>query len=345
MRSISWLRPIALLAVALLSSQGADGSDGTLLWDRRSVLTFNEENDLFVNSDRHYTQGINLAYLHEDGHLPLGMASINEWIPSWGYQRQSARSGYSIGQSMFTPANLSSTQPIPGDRPYAGWLHGSWILQRSGQTASRRTPVQESFELEIGSMGSTSLARQAQRWVHDVRGFELPEGWRNQLRDEPGFRLKYERAYRWALFNPHQTLQCELIPWGGGVAGTIEDSLRVGGQIRIGVGLQNDFGIRTIDSLSTTGGGRSRNQPRNWSIHGLVGAEGKAVARNAFLDGNLWRDSLSVDKQALVGDFHAGVVATLKWLEAGYIHVFRTPEFRQQNQSHQFGSVYVKLLF
>ncbi len=38
-----------------------------------------------------------------------------------------------------------------------------------------------------------------------------------------------------------------------------------------------------------------------------VAAQGRAVGRNIFLDGNTFEDSRSVDKKPLVGDLSAGV--------------------------------------
>ena len=314
-------------------------------YDRASVLVFNEENDLFLNTDRHYTQGLRFAYLHEDGHTPLGMTMVNGWLPAWGFDLKSARSGYGVGQSMYTPANLNTVQRVPLDRPYAGWLHLDWILQRSGITHTRQIPVQESWELELGVMGSPSLAQQAQTWVHAIRGFDLPQGWRNQLRDEPGFRLKYERSYRLDLTDPSQDFGLQLLPWGGGVLGTVEDTLRLGGMLRMGFVLPDDHGVRIIDSLSTTSGGQSRRHPRRWGAYGFVGTEGRLVGHNSFLDGNLVRSSPNVAKNFIVGDVMVGFNVVLHSLELGYTHAFRTPEFKNQTEANQFGSVYVKIRF
>ena len=151
-----------------------DGTAAEPVYDRGAVLVFHEENDLFVNTDRHYTQGIRFAYLHEDGHMPLGFAGLNQWLPNWGFDVKSGRSGYSVGQNIYTPADLDSTALVPADRPYAGWLYLGAILQRNGVTRQRAVPVQESWELELGVIGPTSLARQAQTWVHEIRGFDVP---------------------------------------------------------------------------------------------------------------------------------------------------------------------------
>lgn len=329
--------------VSGMAAWGAWGADPA--FDRGAVLVFNEENDLFVNTDRHYTQGIKFAYLHEDGHMPLGMAKVNSWLPDWGYRPLTGRSGYSIGQNMYTPADLGSRDRIPTDRPYAGWLYVGWLLQRQGVTPGRAIPVQESFELELGTMGPSSLARQAQTWIHQLRGFDLPQGWANQLHAEPGFRLKYERAWRFHLGEPSRPLGAEFIPWGGFAAGTIEDTLRSGGIARVGWNLPDDFGVRTIDSLSTTGGGVSKGSPSHWGGYVFAGVEGRWVGRNGFLDGNLSGHSQSVRREWLVGDALIGFNLVFHHLEVGYTHVFRSPEFDAQTEYNEFGSVYAKIRF
>lgn len=339
-----WItRALGGLVLALWGA--IDGAAAEPVYDRGAVLVFHEENDLFVNTDRHYTQGIRFAYLHEDGHMPLGFAGLNQWLPTWGFDLKSGRSGYSVGQNIYTPADLDSTALVPADRPYAGWLYLGAILQRNGVTRQRAVPVQESWELEMGVIGPTSLARQAQTWVHEIRGFDVPRGWRNQLRDEPGFRLKFERAYRYNVVPPDGVLGVEFLPWGGVALGTIEDSLRIGGMFRCGFLLPPDFGVRTIDSLSTPGGGSSKSARRRWGAYLFAGAEGRLVGRNAFLDGNLYRSSHDVGRRHFVGDFLFGAAMTVRPFEFGYVQIMRSPEFGDQTEHNEFGSIFVKILF
>lgn len=264
---------------------------------------------------------------------------------AWGFRELSARSGYSVGQNMYTPGDISAVNSLPQDRPYAGWLYVGALLQRNGVTSTHSIPVQESWEFEFGAMGAPSLARQAQIAVHQLRGFDLPKGWVNQLHDEPGFRIKAERAYRFRLLSQSQRFGGELIPWAGFAAGTVDDTARVGGIARFGFLLPDDFGIRTIDSLSTTSGGHSRSHDPVWGAHVFAGTEGRFVGRNAFLEGNLWRNSQNVSKNWLVGDAFIGFNVVFHHFEFGYTHVFRSPEFHQQSEHNEYGSVYAKISF
>jgi len=73
--------------------------------------------------------------------------------------------------------------------------------------------------------------------------------------------------------------------------------------------------------------------------------DGRAVARNVFLDGNTWRESRSVDKETLVGDLQWGAAVTWKGVRASYTHVRRTREFETQGPSSDFGAFAVSVAF
>ncbi|MEP6664256.1 MAG: lipid A deacylase LpxR family protein [Verrucomicrobiota bacterium] len=341
MRPILFLTPFATFTAFFLTTTISLAEQ---TYDQGPVFSFIEENDLVVNSDRHYTQGIKLAYLHSDGFLPFGTSNLNELLPAWGYEKKVAKFGYEIGQNIYTPSDLDVKNPLLNDRPYAGWLYAGVILQRRGVMFSK-TPMLESFQLDFGVIGPTSLAEDAQEWVHRIRGFDQPRGWRNQLHDEPGIEFKYQRTARFAWSKLHP-FDVEFLPDAGFSLGNIETTARVGGELRCGVNLPDGFGVQTIDSLTTASGGYSVSQTTSpWGFYFYGGSEGKAVLHNAFLDGNLFRSSASVKKEYLVGDLKAGLVFVLNRIELGYTFVFRTPEFHGQTASDSFGSLFLKAKF
>jgi hypothetical protein len=69
-----------------------------------------------------------------------------------------------------------------------------------------------------------------------------------------------------------------------------------------------------------------------------AGVDGRAIARNIFLDGNTFRDSRSVDKEPFVGDLHWGVVLAWRRVRVSYTHVVRTREFTTQGKHDEFGA-------
>lgn len=71
----------------------------------------------------------------------------------------------------------------------------------------------------------------------------------------------------------------------------------------------------------------------------FAGADGRAVARNIFLDGNTFRDSPSIDKEHFVADLSAGLALTFERVRISYTVVYRTKEFQGQDDNDLFGSV------
>ena len=322
-------------AAALATATAAD-------FDQGAVFTLIEENDLVVDTDRHYTQGIKVAYLHDDGAMPQWVHGLSDWLPSVAYSPRVARIGFELGQNIYTPADTHTTDPIPKDRPYAGWLYAGFTLQRRGFTADI-WPTLESFELQLGIIGPESLAKEAQTWVHEIRGFDLPQGWANQLNTEPGVALRYWRGLR---LSPSDAVShyFDVIPHVGASLGNVETSFRVGGTARLGVNLPDSFGVQTISSLVTTEGGWSPGRPGSqWGIHGFSGFEGWLVAHTVFLDGNLWQHSQSVPRETTVIEWKSGVALTFRHAELALAYVYRSREFEGQELSNGYGSLSMKI--
>lgn len=338
------LRRLALLLLLLVLVLGWPSSGAAQWIDQGPVFTLIEENDLVVNTDRHYTQGLKLSYLQADGNVPGWARRLAETIPRLGFDVDTNRFGYVLGQSIFTPADLSAVQLLTKDRPYAGWLYTGVILQRRGTWAGQ-WPVLESFQVDLGIIGHHSLADEAQTVVHEFRGFDPPRGWGHQLHDEPGLALKYQRSW---LFSPapQGPRYLDLIAQAGLSVGNVETSLRAGGILRVGLQLPDDFGVSTISSLTTTDGGWSPSRVGGrWGAYVFAGVEGWAVLYTAFLDGNLFRHGPHVDKEPFVAEWKGGGVLALDRLDVALTYVHRSREFMSQQKDHGYGSLAVKLKF
>lgn len=335
-RAIGWALGIIFLDAI---HAGAD------VIEQGPVLSLTEENDLFVKTDRHYTQGIRLAYLAPDQFFPFGPTNFYSKLPPLGLEESVGKFGFSIGQNIYTPSDILSPAPQPSDRPYAGWLYVGAILQRRGVSLAD-LPTMEELDVELGMIGPWSLAKDAQIWVHQIRSFDIPRGWGFQLKNEPGLRIKYQRSIRLPVFGS-KIFAGEFLPHAGFSFGNVETSFRVGGLFRMGFYLPDDYGPQTIDSLGTGGSGRAMKRELRsiWSAYTFAGLEGRTVAHNVFLDGNLFRRSPNIDKEIVVGDFKMGFGCAYRALEAGYVYVWRSPEFKGQLADDAFGSVFIRLRF
>ena len=339
----SWLGfPVGLGLAALLLAPFALCAAG-----QGPVFTITEENDLFYDTDRHYTQGLKFTYMFGEEAAPDFAMRWATNLPSFGYEVQSATVGFSLGQSIFTPSDYSTTTLLPNDRPYAGWLYAGLILQRYGtnrflgQFFGQHRAL-ENLEMSLGVVGPWALGEEAQTWVHRLRGFDLPQGWDNQLENEPAIQLRYTRMWNHRTPGGWDPFAIDLIPHWGLNVGTVHVFANAGATLRLGLNLPLDFGTTTIDAPTVeAGAGRSSR----WGFYVFAGVDGRAVAWNTFLDGNLFQDSHSVDKEYFVADLKLGAVLVLKRVELGYTYVRRTHEFEGQTQEDAFGSVSLKWKF
>ncbi|GGO83241.1 membrane protein [Marinobacterium nitratireducens] len=332
----------AILLAALLPSavQAADDSPWT--------FSFFLENDLFAETDRHYTNGVRFSavspdidnYLY-DPRLPQWVREVNDWFEPF-YPVPESRSDeihrnivLTAGQLIYTPEDIDRTSLDPDDRPYAGWLYGG-----VGYHAKTRDKL-NSVGLNFGVVGPAALGQEAQDLVHDLRGFDKFQGWDNQLENEPGLQLVYEHKSRLRNLPGGSPWGSDLIWHAGGSLGNVATYVNAGAELRAGWQLPDDFGTSAL----RPGGDNSapgRRDPRingGFGVHAFLSLDGRWVLRDIFLDGNTWRDSHSVDKEPLVGEAAYGVSAVYRRWKVSYAQVRRSREFEGQAKGNSYGSL------
>lgn len=275
-------------------------------------FTLVEENDFLFfakGSDQHYTQGAVLSYLSP---MLSGQDVASQFYNGISSVLPIFQDGPGVGrkfdvvfgQSIFTPRVYRTFPLDPRDRPFAGWLYtgGSLLQETDGK-------MLENFELLAGVVGPDSLADVTQQDFHDLIGFnnkQLAQTWKTQIKNEPGFALTYERKWRmWqsSLFG----FETEVVPEVGITAGNVLTYGEGGVTFRIGRDLGVDYGpLHARPSLSGTPWFDANRLVDPWGWYLFAGLQGRAVARNIFLDGNTFENSRSVDKEILVGDASVG---------------------------------------
>jgi hypothetical protein len=334
-----------LLAIVLQSPAAGAGKD-----EAGGTLGLYLENDLFAGTDRHYTSGTKLSWSSHDleqlsdsryANPLLPLFNILPYINRKDYQKNLV---FALGQNIYTPVDTDSHELIDDDRPYAGWLYlGVGVVWKNGL-------VRNSLVLDIGVVGPWSYAEETQRMIHDLRGFENPNGWDNQLGNEIGFTLVYERMWRWPEHEQRSGFDWEILPHAGAAVGTVRTFANVGAELRAGLNLPDDFGTSSIGPAATTstpvdgmmGADRSRF---DLGAYLFVRVDGRAVARNIFLDGNTFEDSHSVSSNPLVADLSAGAAINYKNTKLSYALVYRTKEFKGQDEGQVFGAVSLNWTF
>ena len=306
------------------------------------------ENDLFGETDLHYTNGIRVSCISpdltsylKDERLPPWVSEVNERLHFFHRlkdkddPRIKRNLVISLGQLMFTPSDKEEREIIQDDRPYAGYLY-------LGFAYHIRDDIQlDTLEFNIGMVGPASLAEHSQDFVHDLRSIDKFNGWDNQLENELGLQFVYEHKHRFKLTDqwPHQ----DFITHGGISLGNVATYLNFGGEYRIGWQLPEDFGtaaVRTGGDNSAPGDGDIRHCGQ-WicGLHGFISFDGRAVARDIFLDGNTFEGSHSVDRKPVVADVAIGFSFLVGGWKISYAKVFRSKEFEEQENAHEYGSL------
>lgn len=330
------LLPLILALSVLFSPPARAEHDG-------AVWVVQMENDFFTqltNTDRHYTSGLRISRVSAPGTVPGWLGAMAR-VPSLfgpGGEPDSQRWAVSVGQSLFTPDDTDAVALVPDDRPYAGWAYLGFSVHSiyEGALGAGR---QDLFAVEAGIVGPSALGEQTQNSFHDLIGSALSFGWDNQLDDEPGLQFIFERKWRsrHADTGSQGKYEADVIPHISASLGNVMTEVGVGGLVRFGQNLQDDFGPPRIRPGLPGSEAFDVQGKLDWYL--FSGVEGRAVARNIFLDGNTWKDSHSVDRRPFVADMQVGFAVLFKHTRVTYTHVFVSPEFNEQRQWDQFGAL------
>jgi hypothetical protein len=246
-----------------------------------------------------------------------------------------------LAMEIYTPDDIESLTLVEDDRPYAGWAYTGVVRYDThlDPDSTARRDVETEVELDVGLVGPIAQAEAFQDRLHYLFGGEAPDGWDNQLENEPGVILRGRHARREAYregLGPGG-LAWDVLSLVGGAVGNIDTHASAGGSMRVGFNLPRSFGVASGDrSRLLPGRARSEDEPASLYVH--VDVEGRLVLRNLFLDGNTFRDSHSIDKDELVGSLRAGVSWEWGAWRLGYAWTRRGEEFEGQDESQTFGA-------
>jgi lipid A 3-O-deacylase len=326
----------ALAGVLAAAAAGAAQAQTQAGAPEKSTFSVLFENDIFYNTDHDYTNGVALSYSPAPSDTPQWAIDAARALPFFTEQGD-VRTRYALGQDIYTPQDITLANPPAGERPYAGFLYGSMGLVDDSGTHL------DQLQVTLGIVGPDSLAEETQKWVHGLINDRKPMGWSTQLHDEPGVIINYERAIK---VIPPQTFLggvFDIEPHWGIAVGNIYDYVNAGAMARFGFNLPKDYGPMRIDPSLP---GTDYFEPTaGVGAYVFAGVDGRAVARNLFLDGNSFEDSRSVDKFNLVGDFVTGAAVTFDSFRIAFTHVIRSREYKTQASQDQFGAVDVTVRF
>jgi hypothetical protein len=227
-----------------------------------------------------------------------------------------------VGQEIYTPRQ-DAPAPVPGERPYAGWLHatGAAVAVRAGRTRT--------LAVTAGVTGPPSLARPVQDGVHRLMRNQPQLGWAHQLRAGAGVEVAYAEVRRGERRVGGSGIAAVRGQWGA-TLGTVRAGLGVGGDGTLGL-----------------------RGPRPWSpaepeverpprAYLLGGVRQDWVLRDAFVEGRGAR--AGAVRRPLVPQGEVGGGYRWRALAVEYRHVVRGRAYRAQPAAHAVGSVRVTVL-
>ncbi len=288
-------------------------------------------------SDRHYTNGAALNFAYQ----PDWAQALAAHMPFAGqFGEASTAAGFTIGQLMFTPNNLDTRRALPDDWPYSGYLYAGLYWQRSKDLSDSWRTL-DHFQLDVGLVGEASLAEEAQKFIHDWRNLQNPNGWDNQQGDAAS--VQFTLRKKWLLNVPlgggdlegSGGWSLQVIPQVGAAVGTVFRHLEGDAILRLGWNLPDGFGPGRLADLPDATAGLTPG----WSFYGFGRVGGKIVEHNQMFEGR----GFEVDEETFTSDWQAGLALLYGWetftAELVYSQTFLSEQFQGQELRDSFGGL------
>jgi lipid A 3-O-deacylase len=318
-----------LIALTLATACGAaHASEETSQGEAGTYVSVTVDNDFFAGYDQHYTNGIQVAFSADRMALPKALRLLPPL--SWSADPHIT---FAFGQRIYTPIDTDRVQPDPRDRPYGGWAYAlADVRVRTGN-------VVDSVQLSLGVIGPLSLARQTQNTYHKLIGADESKGWDSQIGNAPALLLGYERMWPALQRARYGGFTVDVTPRVGATVGNVYTYANAGAVVRFGQNLPDDFPVTNISLGPPRDGFRPTGSGAGWYV--WAGTEARLVGWNAFLDGNLFSNGPSVNREPFGYDVQIGAAVLWKKARVGFTFVSRGKEFETQAGRDKFGQLTV----
>lgn len=267
------------------------------------------ENDLFFDTDRFYTSGVQLSIKRSRDARGAVARGLTRGACAWFGCEDSVllTSQTNYGQLIYTPSNITISAPQPQDRPWAGLLYVEQIYALLSPDQRTLTTL----TAQAGVTGPASLSEQAQKLFHKIIDRPEPKGWDNQIGGTLALTASAER--RSAIDSLSAALPGDV-------------RLNTAGYWRLAVG--NTMTYAAVGLAVVVGKNLPPVSPPppgigNKLVQDAAGAtacmlswlqctafaavETRLMGRNIFLDGRLVGDDPSVQRRKVVTDLMMGV--------------------------------------
>ena len=288
-----------------------------------NYFRLNYDNDFFSATDRYYTQGILVSFIHpivKYSPLSKTLIKLNDAINYYGLHAQ---------QDCFTPKSIRIDTIYFGERPYTGTV----FISHSLNSLSKKKRLLLQTQLDIGGIGKYSRCEDEQKAIHKALLNIRPLSWEYQLANDfvINYRIKFEKGI---IYKKNFELM-------------LNANLRLGTLYTdIGTGLNARIGI--FDAYFTNLGLSKDLTTKKFKIYGIIKANAKLVAYNATLQGGLFSKSIYVlnldNVSRFVADGQIGIVMANRRFSLEYSKTYITPEYHT-GVDHGWGKCVVTFCF
>ncbi len=158
----------------------------------------------------------------------------------------------------------------------------------------------------------------------------------------------YEYRHKFRLAGERDTWSVEGLPLAGGWLGNMLTQAQIGGVVRAGYNIPDDFGPTLVRGMGEMPPPRRSEKPKSnadWGFSVYGGGVANLVLRDITLDGNTFEDSRSVDKKWFVPAEGVGICVGNRHFQTSFTYVFWGEEFAHEQKHTQYGAITASYLF
>jgi len=271
-------------------------------------LELSISNDKIADKDYYYTNGVYISYKR---------VVENNFLSS--NKEDKLQYALTIGNEIYTPKNISSSNVRDFDRPYAGWLLGKYELMSINE---KNIYI---IALETGITGRESFSGRLQTWYHNFFGIDSSPTWTEEIAFKVLFNLKAAYIFNWEL-NTKNVLNYGIT----GSLGTKDNFLE--NDIRYVFGKFNP--LKNTSRIGAIGATNSKE------FYGYISIAHRYVAHNALIQGSLFRDEVlfttSIENHLLKLEIGSAIKVKRNIFRIAFIYNSRETPLAA---SHSYGTI------
>ncbi len=287
-------------------------------------LSIKSDNDLYSSKkrDRYYTSGLFLSFKYLN-------KKKNKKALKKVYEIQ-------VGQQLYTPQVSTVALLSEHDRPFAGYLYGSFGFSNFYKNKSI-------FKIssQIGTIGTNAFGEEIMSAIHKTYGFNLPVGWKYQIAN--AFTLNINANYIKNI--PETIIPNTSIDWINSVnIGSIFNNLSTALNFKIGLTPLKEFN-KTISYSGNIGAKKHNNKEFFIYLKPNI----TYTSYDATIQGSFFNKSSPVTYKIkpIVFSSEIGLFYAIKRIQIGYTFNIHSKKLRSENvpNTNNYGSIDIKYLF